>query len=66
MAHYCALTLLTKAGFKLIRTSKHPVYYNESENITIPVPKHNRDVPKGTLRIIIKEIGLTVEDFINL
>ncbi len=57
---------LTKAGFKLIRTSKHPVYYNKPDNITIPVPMHRGDVPKGTLRIIIKEIGLTVEEFINL
>lgn len=50
-------------GFIEIRTSKHPVYFNEERNITIPVPSHPCDVPKGLLRKIIKEIGISVKEF---
>lgn len=54
---------LNRLGFAEIRTSKHPVYYNEERNITIPVPSHAGDVPKGLLRKIIKEIGISVKEF---
>ena len=57
---------LHKANFELIRTSKHPIYYNAEKGITIPVPNHLGDVPKGTLRVIINEIGLSVEEFKKL
>lgn len=57
---------LIKAGFQLVRTSKHPIFYHAEKGITIPVPSHPGDVPKGTLRVIINEADLTVEEFINL
>ncbi|MHB8521491.1 MAG: type II toxin-antitoxin system HicA family toxin [Limisphaerales bacterium] len=46
-----------------MRTSRHPVYYLAEKNVTIPVPNHPGDVPNGTLRAIIREMGLTVEEF---
>lgn len=57
---------LRHAGYQMIRTTKHPVYYKEEGNITIPVPHHPGDVPKGLLRRIIKEMGITVEEFNRL
>jgi len=54
---------LKRLGFIEIRTSKHPVYFNEAQNITIPVPSHPGDAPKGLLRKIIKEIGISVKEF---
>ena len=54
---------LRRAGYTLIRTSRHPVYYLAAKNITIPVPSHPGDVPKGTLRAIVRETGFSVEDF---
>jgi predicted RNA binding protein YcfA (HicA-like mRNA interferase family) len=54
---------LRRAGYVEIRTSRHPVYYLAEKNITVPVPRHPGDVPKGTLRTIIREMGLTVEEF---
>ncbi len=54
---------LKRLGFIEIRTSKHPVYFNEERNITIPLPSHPGDVPKGLLRKIIKEIGISVKEF---
>ena len=54
---------LQRADYIEIRTSKHPVFYLSSKNLTIPVPMHSGDVPKGTLRAIVREMGLTVEEF---
>lgn len=34
--------------------------------MTIPIPSHPGDVPKGTLRAIIREMGMTVEEFNEL
>ncbi len=56
---------LNKAEFKLIRTSKHLVYFNSEKNITIP-KKHRGDIPKGTLRAIIQEMEISVKEFIDL
>lgn len=55
-----------RAGYVEIRTSRHPVYYLAEKNLTIPIPKHPGDVPKGTLRAIIREMGVSVEAFNSL
>ena len=57
---------LRRAGYVEIRTSRHPVYYHAEQDLTIPVPSHPGDVPKGTLRTIIREMGMTVEEFNEL
>lgn len=54
---------LRRAGFVEIRTSRHPVYYLAASDLTIPVPNHPGDVPRGTLRAIVRETGLGVEAF---
>ena len=56
-------TKLRHAGYVEVRTSRHPVYYLEEKNITVPVPRHPGDVPIGTLRAIVREMGITVEEF---
>jgi predicted RNA binding protein YcfA (HicA-like mRNA interferase family) len=35
-------------------------------NIGITIPYHNKDLKKGTLRAIIKQTGLSVEEFLKL
>jgi predicted RNA binding protein YcfA (HicA-like mRNA interferase family) len=57
---------LRRAGYREIRTSRHPVYYLAEMDITIPVPRHAGDVPIGTLRAIVREMGLSVEEFNGL
>ena len=49
---------LRRAGYVEIRTSRHPVYFLAERDITIPVPRHPSDVLKGTLRAIIREMGI--------
>lgn len=57
---------LKRAGFQRIRTGRHPVYYSVEKDLTVPIPSHPGDVPKGTLRTIIREMGMTVEEFNDL
>ena len=54
---------LRRAGYVEVRTSRHPVFYLASLDVTIPVPRHPGDVPIGTLRAIVREMGMSVEDF---
>jgi predicted RNA binding protein YcfA (HicA-like mRNA interferase family) len=57
---------LRRDGYREIRTSRHPVYYLAEKDITIPVPRHPGDIPIGTLRAIVREMGLSVEEFNDL
>jgi predicted RNA binding protein YcfA (HicA-like mRNA interferase family) len=57
---------LRRAGFVEIRTRRHPVYYSAAKDLTVPIPSHPGDVPKGTLRTIIREMQLSVEEFNSL
>ena len=57
---------LRAAGYVEIRSSRHPVYYLAEKNLTIPVPRHPGEVPKGTLRAILREMGMSVEEFNRL
>lgn len=52
---------LRKAGFVFDRHAKgsHEIWYN-------PITHRRTVVPKGTLRAIIRESGLSIEDFHNL
>jgi len=60
---------LRKAGFVFDRHAKgsHEIWYNPSTRRRTVVPNHpGRDIPKGTLRAIIREAGLTIEEFNQL
>jgi len=58
---------LEQAGWKVHRRrGSHVSMYREGVAYVITVPLHRRDMPKGTLRGIIKDAGLTVEEFLNL
>lgn len=50
--------LLKKNGFILMRsTGSHFQYFKEGKGI-IPVPRHNKDMAKGTVNSILKKSGL--------
>ena len=50
--------ILKNHGFMFIRqTGSHAIYRNQ-DKITVVVPIHNRDIPKGTLHGILKDSGL--------
>ena len=59
---------LEHAGFSVHRVTgshyilKHP----EKPTLRVTVPFHNRDLKRGTLQSIIKQSGLTNEEFLRL
>lgn len=57
--------VLQGAGFSFVRQrGSHRIYVKG--NLGITIPWHNKDLRKGTLRHIIKQSGLTTEEFRNL
>ncbi len=66
MSYRDVASKLRRAGFICERTNKHDVYVHKEKNITIPLPHHPSDIPRGTLRTIIRETGLSPETFMSL
>jgi len=56
--------ILEKNGWELKRvTGSHHIYVKKGADVILSVPVHsNRDLPRGTLRSIMKDAGLTEED----
>ena len=58
---------LLRAGFSIKRqTGSHVILYKSELRRPLSVPVHVKDLPKGTLRTIIRQANLTVEEFQHL
>ena len=58
---------LERAGWQVHRQrGSHISMHKEGVPFLITVPLHRRDLPRGTLRDIIKDAGLTVQEFLEL
>jgi predicted RNA binding protein YcfA (HicA-like mRNA interferase family) len=52
-------------GWEMVRqVGSHMIMVKEGEIITLSVPNH-REVAKGTLRSLIRNAGLTVDEFVS-
>jgi predicted RNA binding protein YcfA (HicA-like mRNA interferase family) len=58
---------LHAAGFTFDRQAKgsHEVWYNPDTHHRVTVPHHPGNLPMGTLRAIVREAGLTVDEFLG-
>ena len=55
-----------QAGFEFQRqTGSHLILYHAVRRQTLSVPNHT-SVKRGTLRALLRQTGLTVEEFLNL
>jgi len=58
---------LERAGFLLRRqTGSHAILFKSGIIRPISIPIHPKDLPRGTLRAIIRQANLTIEEFIKL
>ncbi len=60
---------LRKAGFVFDRHAKgsHEIWLNPTTRRRTVIPNHpGKDIAKGTLRAIIQQAGLSIQEFINL
>lgn len=61
------IKILNKIGFVEVRQTGSHKQFKKSGNLNIvTVSFHNKDINQTTLRSIIRQAGLTVEEFINL
>ena len=60
--------ILQIAGFKKWRQKgSHLSMHREKDNRSLTVPMNfKKDVPKGTLRVIIAQSGMSVDEFLKL
>ena len=55
-------------GFSFLRQAagSHEIWYSKLTGRYTTIPNHTGDMPEGTLRAILKQAGISVEDFINM
>lgn len=56
---------IEKAGFEFIRQKGSHRIYQKGERYLV-VPYHNKDLKVPTLKSIIEQSGMTIEEFIKL
>lgn len=59
---------LRHAGFIFDRQrrSSHQIWRNPTTGARTTVPRHPGDLPEGTVRAIVRQAGLTVDQFLEL
>ena len=59
---------LRQAGFVFERQAKgsHEIWYNPETHRRTTVPNHPGTIARGTLRAIIREAGLSIDEFIRV
>jgi predicted RNA binding protein YcfA (HicA-like mRNA interferase family) len=59
---------LTQAGFAVhhVTGSHYVLKHAEKPKVRVVVPWHGKDLKRGTLRAIIEQAGLTVDEFLAL
>jgi predicted RNA binding protein YcfA (HicA-like mRNA interferase family) len=60
---------LKEAGFEFDRQAKgsHEIWYNPGTKRSTTIPNHpGVEIPKGTLKAILKQAGISLEDFVQL
>lgn len=58
------IAILKSSGFQLDHTTgSHFVFYHPETKRRVTVAYHAKDIPPGTLRSILRQAGLSPEDF---
>jgi predicted RNA binding protein YcfA (HicA-like mRNA interferase family) len=55
-------------GFSFYRQAagSHEIWFNGTTKRFTTLPNHSGDMPEGTLRAILKQADISIEDFLNL
>jgi predicted RNA binding protein YcfA (HicA-like mRNA interferase family) len=59
---------LRRAGFVFDRQAKgsHEIWWNPETRARTTVPHHPGDLPEGTVHAILRQAGLSADDFLKL
>ena len=58
---------LRRLGFEFDRQAagSHEIWFNATTNRYTTIPNHPGDLPEGTLRAILRQAGVEVDDFLS-
>jgi len=58
---------LKRLGFEFYRQAagSHEIWHNPSTNRYTTIPNHSGDMPEGTLRAILKQAGVSPDEFLK-
>lgn len=58
---------LKQLGCVFVRQAagSHEIWQNTNNNLYTTIPNHLGDVPEGTLRAILWQAGIDIDDFLN-
>lgn len=58
---------LKTLGFQFDRQAagSHEIWHSPATNRYTTIPNHPGDMPEGTLRAILRQAGISAEDFLN-
>ena len=59
---------LKQLGFEFDRQAagSHEIWYNPETDRYTTIPNHAGDMPEGTLRAILKQAGISPDQFLNV
>jgi len=58
------VVILKRLGFDEIRqTGSHKLFSRRQDGRNTVLPMHSKDLKRGLIKAILKDIGLTVEDY---
>lgn len=59
---------LKRLGFAFDRQAagRHEIWFNPELNRYTTIPNHPGDLPEGTLRAILRQAGITPEQFLSI
>jgi len=59
---------LKRFGFVFDRQAagSHEIWYNERTDLYTTIPNHPGEMPEGTLRAILKQAGISPDDFLKI
>jgi len=58
---------LRKAGYRFDRPAagSHEVWRHEQTGRKVTLPRHGRDMAEGTLRAVLREAGISIDEFLK-
>lgn len=58
---------LKKRGFSFYRQAagSHEIWINPESKLFTTIPNHTGDIPEGTMHAILRQAGISVDDFLD-